>query len=133
MKFFIDNILLIAVAVFSGGMLLWPHLQTRGKKVSHLQATQMINHGKTIILDVREPGEFEAGHLRDAINIPLKDLPNRVGELDKHKSKNVIVVCQAGVQSSRALGTLAKAGFVEAVSLAGGLTAWREQGLPVVK
>lgn len=133
MKFFIDNIWLIAVFLVSGGMLLWPHLQTRGKKVSLLQATQMINQGKTVILDVREPTEFAAGHLRDAINIPLKELSNRIGELDKHKSKNVIVVCQAGVQSSRALGPLAQAGFNDAVSLAGGQAAWQEQGLPVVK
>ena len=132
-KFFIDNILLIAVILLSGGMLLWPHLQTRGRKISLLQATQTINRGKTVILDVREPAEFAAAHVRDAINIPLKDLGNRLGELEKHKNKTVIVTCNTGAQSARAVAQLQKAGFAEAYSLEGGLTAWQAQSMPTVK
>jgi rhodanese-related sulfurtransferase len=132
-KFFIDNIWLIALALISGGALLWPSLQRRGQKVSLLQATQLINQGKTIVLDVRDPAAFAAGHLRDAKNIPLKELPKRIGELDKFKSKNVIVVCQSGMQSAKATTQLKKAGFNEVVSLNGGLAAWQAQGLPVAK
>ncbi|MDB5772288.1 MAG: rhodanese-like protein [Burkholderia sp.] len=133
MKFFIDNSWLIALVLISGGALLWPNLQRRGQKVSLLQATQMINQGKTIVLDVREPAQFAAGHLRDAKNIPLKELPNRISELDKFKSKSVIVMCQQGMQSARATTQLKKAGFNEVVSLNGGLAAWQAQGLPVAK
>ena len=135
MKFLSDfnNLILFAAALVSGGLLLWPYLQTRGRKVSLLQATQMLNQGKPLILDVREPSEFAAGHLGDAVNIPLQELPKRIGELAKHKSKKVIVVCNVGAQSSRALPQLNKAGFTEAYSLEGGITAWQSQGLPVVK
>lgn len=133
MKFFIDNIWLIALVLVSGGALLWPNLQRRGDKVSTLQATQLINQGKSLVLDVREPEAFAAGHLRDAKNIPLKDLPNRIGELEKFKSKAVIAVCQSGVQSAKAAAQLRKAGFNEAFSLDGGVSAWQAQGLPVVK
>ncbi|MEN3363670.1 MAG: hypothetical protein V7606_944 [Burkholderiales bacterium] len=133
MKFFIDNSWLIALVLISGGALLWPNLQRRGQKVSLLQATQMINQGKTIVLDVREPAQFAAGHLRDAKNIPLKELPNRISELDKFKSRSVIVMCQQGMQSARATTQLKKAGFNEVVSLNGGLAAWQAQGLPVAK
>ncbi|HJV75837.1 MAG TPA: rhodanese-like domain-containing protein [Noviherbaspirillum sp.] len=133
MKFFIDNIWLIALVLVSGGALLWPNLQRRGDKVSTLQATQLINQGKSLVLDVREPEAFAAGHLRDAKNIPLKDLPNRIGELDKFKSKAVIAVCQTGVQSAKAAAQLRKAGFNEAFSLDGGVSAWQAQGLPVAK
>lgn len=133
MKFFIDNIWLIALALVSGGALLWPVLQQRGNKVSSLQATQLINQGKALILDVRDPAAFGAGHLRDAKNIPLKELPNRISELEKFKSKNVIVVCQSGTQSAQATSRLKKAGFNEVVSLNGGLAAWQAQGLPVAK
>lgn len=133
MKFIIENIWLFGLLLLSGGMLLWPHLQTRGSKVSLLQATQLINQGKALIVDVRDPADFAAGHVRDAINIPAKDLPNRMAELEKHKSKSVIVVCQNGVQSSRAATQLGKAGFAEVFSLNGGLAAWQAQGLPVVK
>jgi rhodanese-related sulfurtransferase len=132
-KFFIDNIWLIALVLISGGALLWPILQRRGQKVSLLQATQMINQGKTVVLDVREPAQFATGHLRDAKNIPFKELPNRMSELDKFKSKNVIVMCQSGMQSAKATSQLKKAGFNDVVSLNGGLAAWQAQGLPVAK
>jgi rhodanese-related sulfurtransferase len=132
-KFFIDNIWLIALALASGGALLWPNLQRRGAKVSPLQATQLINQGKTLIVDVREPAQYAAGHLRDARNIPLKELPNRTGELEKFKSRPVIVVCQSGAASAKAVAQLRKAGFAEAVSLNGGIAAWQTQGLPLAK
>lgn len=132
MKFFIDNIWLIGIALVSGGALLLPVLR-RGRSISILQATQLINQGKGVIVDVREPGEFAAGHLRDAKNIPLKELSNRIGELDKFKSKAVIVMCQAGTRSAKAAAQLRKAGFAEAFSLDGGIAAWQAQGLPVAK
>jgi rhodanese-related sulfurtransferase len=132
-KFLSDNIWLIGLALLSGGALLWPMLQRRGAKVSLLRATQLINQGKTLILDVREPAEFAAGHVRESKNIPLKELPQKVGELDKFKAKPVIVVCASGVQSARATGLLQKAGFGEVFSLDGGLTAWQAQGLPTAK
>ncbi|HCY61393.1 MAG TPA: sulfurtransferase [Oxalobacteraceae bacterium] len=133
MKFIIDNIWLFAVLLVSGGMLLWPHLQTRGRKVTLLQATQMINQGKTVVLDVRSAEDFSAGHIRGAVNIPLANLPQRLGELEKSRSKNIIVVCQAGVTSAKASAQLDKAGFKEVYSLTGGLAAWQSQGLPVAK
>jgi len=132
-KFLLDNIWLIGIALLSGGALVLPNLQRRGQKATILQATQLINQGKAVIVDVREPDAFAAGHLRDAKNIPLKDLSNRLGELDKFKSKSIIAVCQAGVQSAKAASQLKKAGFNEAVSLDGGVTAWQAQGLPITK
>ncbi len=113
--------------------MLWPVLQRRGEKVSILQATQMLNQGKTIIVDVRDAAEFAAGYVRDAKNIPLKELPQRVAELEKFKSKAVVVMCQEGMRSSKATTQLKKAGFNEVYSLSGGLTAWQAQGLPTVK
>lgn len=133
MKFIIDNIWLVAVALISGGALLLPALQRRGQKVSLLQATQLINQGKTVIVDVRDAAEFAGGHLRDSKNIPLNELPQRIAELNKFKSKSVIVLCQSGVRSSKALTQLKKAGFNEVFSLNGGLAAWMAQGLPITK
>jgi len=135
-KFFIDNISnvwLLAIVLVSGGMLLWPILQRRGAKVSILQATQLFNQGKTLLLDVREEAEFATGHVRDAKNIPLKQLPTRLGEIDKFKDKTVIAVCASGVRSATASGLLKKSGFTDVYSLDGGMTAWQSQGLPTVK
>lgn len=133
MKFFLDNIWLIGIAILSGGALIWPNLQRRGTKVSTLQATQLINQGKAVVVDVRDSAEFSAGHLRDAKNIPLAELSNRIGELDKFKSKVVIAVCQTGARSAKAAAQFKKAGFNEAFSLDGGIAAWQAQGLPLAK
>jgi rhodanese-related sulfurtransferase len=132
-KFFIDNIWLVALILISGGALALPSLQRRGTKVTVLQATQMMNGGKIALIDVRDATQFAAGHVRDAKNIPLKELAQRAGELDKFKAKPVIAMCQSGIQSSQATTQLKKAGFTEVYSLDGGVAAWRAQGLPVVK
>ncbi|CDG85667.1 rhodanese-like domain-containing protein [Janthinobacterium agaricidamnosum] len=133
MKFIIDHIFLIGIVVLSGGALLWPALAMRGKRASPLEVTQMINRGKTTVLDVRDAKEFAEGHLRDAKNIPLAELSKRSAELEKSKNKTIIVVCQKGTRSASAVKQLANAGFADAVSLEGGLAAWTTQGLPLAK
>ena len=133
MKFIIDNIFLIGIVLVSGGALVMHTLQRVGAKVTALQATQIINQGKTLILDVRTADEFAAGHIRDAKNIPLKELKGRIAELEKFQARPVIVVCAKGLKSAKATAQLKKAGYTEAASLLGGLDAWQLQGLPVTK
>ncbi|HWJ95801.1 MAG TPA: rhodanese-like domain-containing protein [Telluria sp.] len=133
MKFILDHIFTVAIAVASGLALLWPALQRGGRRATPLQVTQLINRGKTVVLDVRSTDEFAAGHLRDAKNIPLADLGNRIGELDKSKTKTVVVLCQTGVRADKAVRQLAAAGFEDVYSLDGGIAAWQAAGLPVTK
>lgn len=133
MKFIIDHIFTVALVLLSGGALLFPALQPRGKRASALQVTQLINRGKSTIVDVRSAEEFAAGHLRDAKNIPLADLAARIGELEKSKARSVVIVCQNGARADKAVRQLAAAGFDDVVSLDGGLTAWQAAGLPVAK
>jgi len=132
-KFIIDNIFFIALALLSGGALVLPGLRQRGNQISLLRATQLINQGKTAIVDVRTPDEFATGHLRDAKNIPLGELANRTGELDKNKTARVIVICRSGAHTSKAAAELTKAGFAEVYGLSGGVAAWQAQGLPLTK
>jgi rhodanese-related sulfurtransferase len=132
-KFLIDHIFTVAIVVLSGGALLWPVLFSRGKRLSPLQATQLMNRGKTLVLDVREGAEFASGHVRDAKHLPLGELATRVGELDKSKSKTVIAVCQNGARSDKAVKQLTAAGFEDVHSLEGGMAAWLAAGLPVAK
>jgi rhodanese-related sulfurtransferase len=132
-KFIIDNMWLIGLAFLSGSFLLWNTLQQRGSQLSLLETTKLINQGKAAILDVRDALDFSSGHIRDARNIPAKELAQRVGELDKLKSKTIILVCGSGVQSGRATTVLRKAGFAEVYSLSGGLAAWHTQGMPIAK
>jgi rhodanese-related sulfurtransferase len=132
-KFILDHIFIVAVVVLSGGALLWPALRPSGRRATALQVTQLINRGKTTIVDVRSADEFAAGHVRDAKNIPLADLSGRIGELDKSKTRTVVILCQNGVRSDKAARQLAAAGFDDVFSLEGGLAAWQAAGLPVTK
>ncbi|HEX8788819.1 MAG TPA: rhodanese-like domain-containing protein [Telluria sp.] len=134
MNFILDHLLTVAIAVISGGALLLPALMPRGRQATPLQATQMINRGKsTAVIDVRTADEYAAGHLRDAKNIPLADLANRIGELDKNKVKTVILVCQSGTRADKAARQLKTAGFEDIYSLEGGIAAWSAAGLPLSK
>lgn len=132
MKFVIDNFVLIAVALASGAMLLWPMVQRRtsGPALDTLAATRLINDSHAVVLDVREPAEFAAGHLPNARNIPMAELDKRVNDLPQ--GKPVLVCCASGARSSRALSLLRQGGR-EAFNLAGGVAAWRQAGLPVVR
>jgi rhodanese-related sulfurtransferase len=132
-NFITDNLLLISIAIVSGVALMLPSIQRRGARVSQLQATQYMNQAKTLVLDVRNPDEFASGHLPGAKNIPIDELANRLGEIEKSKSHIVITVCQSGVRSGTAVSILNKAGFEQAFSLDGGVAEWKAQSLPTVK
>ena len=133
MKFILDHIFTVVIVLVSGGYLLFAGLGRGGKRASPLEATQLINRGKTTIVDVRTPEEFAAGHLRDAKNIPLADLSTRIGELEKSKNRAIIVVCQTGARADKAVRQLSAAGFADVVRLDGGIAAWQTAGLPIAK
>lgn len=133
LQFFVDNILLIAIAFVSGAMLLWPLIRNRaaGPAVTTLEATRLINSKNAQIVDVRSADDFAKGSLPGAKNIPLAAVKDRAGELKKDKP--VIVVCDRGATAGPAAAQLRAAGLAEVYVLTGGLAAWREAGLPVRK
>ncbi len=133
MKFIIDNLALVAIAVLSGGMLLWSSFSRGGGGVAPAEAVRQINREKGVLIDVCEPGEHAAGHGVGARNIPLGQIEQRLAELPKNKDLPVLVLCQSGARAGRAATTLRKHGYGRAVAVAGGLRAWREAGLPVEK
>ncbi|MEY4100063.1 MAG: hypothetical protein RL300_1234 [Pseudomonadota bacterium] len=134
MKFILDNWMLIAVALSAGIMLMMPMIKTAGQgALTPDAAVQLINREKAVVIDICEPGEFAAGHVIGAKNIPLGELEGKLATAVKNKALPVILVCQSGARSSRALATAKKLGFENAQSLAGGLGAWRSANLPVEK
>jgi rhodanese-related sulfurtransferase len=133
-KFIIDNWHLIALALVSGGLLLWPVL--RGVATPGLAPTaavQLINREKAVVVDVCQPDEFAQGHIVGSRNIPLADLEAKLATTVKNKSLPLILVCQTGMRSGRAVAVAKKLGYEQAQSLAGGLQAWKTATLPVEK
>ncbi len=135
MSFVTSNFLLIGLAVISGGMLLWPSLKSGkgGASVTAGEAVLMINRQNALVLDVRDEAEFALGHIGEAKNIPLSALDSRLKELTKFKNKPVIVNCQGGVRSAKASDILRKNEFTQVHNLQGGLNAWIQAKLPIIK
>ena len=134
-EFVRNNLLLFAVAFVSGAMLLWPLVRrtTGGPWVSTTQATHLINREEALVVDVREPNEFAAGHVLGAKNVPLARLDAAGAELAKRKERPLIVCCDGGERSAKALAALKKQGFTRVANLSGGIAAWQQAGLPVEK
>ena len=131
MEFVQENIMWVMAAVISGGMLLFTFLRPGGKGISVTEATLLINREDAVVVDVRETSEWSSGHIPNARHIALGQLTQRIGELEKVKSKPVIVCCASGNRSSTACGSLKKAGFEKVFNLSGGIRAWSDAGLPI--
>ncbi|MEO8587218.1 MAG: molybdopterin-synthase adenylyltransferase MoeB [Acidobacteriota bacterium] len=82
------------------------------------------------LLDVREPFEIPARALAGALNIPLAALPSRLDDVPR--ARDVVVYCESGIRSARALAILRAAGHARARHLAGGIARWQREGRPVV-
>jgi rhodanese-related sulfurtransferase len=135
LEFIQQNIYLVAIAIFSGAMLLSTTFRATGGKnsLSTTQATLLINREDAQVVDVREPAEYAAGHLPESRNIPVGALEERISEIEKLKDSPLILLCQSGVRSSSACTKLAKLGFNKVHNLDGGIEAWVQAGLPIKK
>jgi rhodanese-related sulfurtransferase len=97
-------------------------------KVTPAQAAELVEGG-AVLVDVREPHEWQAGHAPGARHIPLADLERRARELPA--GRPLLTVCRSGARSSRAAALLGGQGR-EVSNVAGGMHAWARAGLPVV-
>jgi rhodanese-related sulfurtransferase len=96
--------------------------------------TAVSQRAESVLLDVREPAEFAAGHLPDAVNIPRGVLEFKIDghpDFQNRKDAAIIVYCQTGGRSALATEALNKLGYSNAVSMAGGFKAWSEAGYDV--
>jgi rhodanese-related sulfurtransferase len=97
-------------------------------ETSVAEAAILLEEG-ALLLDVREPEEWEAGHVPGALLIPMGMLGTRLGELPSDQA--VVVICRSGHRSGIVTAALTRAGL-EAVNLAGGMLAWAAEGRAVV-
>ncbi len=126
--------LFVALMIVGGLLVAGPAIEANSGvgRVTSQEAVQIINRQTALVLDVREPQEFQTGHIARAVNIPLGQVAARAQELKKYKDKPVIVVCASGARSARAASLLHKEGFTDVRNLAGGIKAWRDLNLPTV-
>jgi rhodanese-related sulfurtransferase len=131
-KFFLDNWMLLAVALASGIALLLPVL-TKGGGLDPQTMVQLMNRDKAVVIDVCEPEEFAKGHVIGSKNVPLGQLEDKLAQVVKNKSAQLVMVCQVGARSARAAATARKLGYENVQSLSGGLKAWQAASMPIEK
>jgi rhodanese-related sulfurtransferase len=96
-------------------------------EISRDQAREMIENGAQLV-DVRADHEWEAGRIAGAAHIPLDELAERAGEIDRDRP--VVIYCRGGNRSTMAAAALADAGY-DASKLSEGIVGWEEEGLPL--
>jgi rhodanese-related sulfurtransferase len=97
------------------------------REVNREEARKMVEEGAQLV-DVRADHEWEAGRIAGAAHVPLPEIPQRLGELDKEQP--VVVYCRGGNRSSMAAEALNEAGY-DAVKMSEGIVGWSEGHLPL--
>ena len=97
-------------------------------EVSPREAHTAVSASTAMLVDVREPWEWEEARIPGAVLLPLAELPSRVGELPR--DRDIYVYCKMGARSRRAVAFLRDAGWARTVNIRGGIDAWAMAGLP---
>jgi len=100
-------------------------LISRTELAAHLESGEA-----PLVLDVRTPAEYRDGHVPGAVNVPHRELEDRLPELDLPPDREIVVYCEAGPRAAAAGETLREAGFSEVLHLEGHMRGWRRSDLP---
>ena len=129
-----NHTLLVFALVTSFLLVIFSELRRKASGMMSVESTdavKLINNDAAVI-DLRTVEAFGRGHIVNARNVPADELGAKIGKLGSLKAKPVIVVCEAGVSSTKAVDSLRKAGFESVYGLKGGMAGWNQAGLPVV-
>ena len=107
-------------------------LAQTGDAISSSELSGRIDAGNApLILDVRTPREYEAGHIPGAVNIPHMELNDRISELESNRNEEIVVHCQSGPRAGIAQSILSRAGFTKIRELQGHMQQWKARGYPI--
>jgi rhodanese-related sulfurtransferase len=134
-EFIVNNLMLFA-ALFVVLLLLikaeLDHMVNKGLLVSPASAIRLINNNDdALIIDIRAVAEYKNGHIKGAKNVPLSQLTSKIEGFADYRNKPVLLYCNSGNTTSKAIRLLKKAGFENINNLEGGIMAWREANMPL--
>lgn len=104
-------------------------LATLSENVDAQTVNQLRDRADVLLIDVREPWEYNEAHIPGVTLIPMGEIPNRLSEIPQDKT--VIVSCRSGNRSNQVVEFLQGRGFTNVHNLSGGILAWQGAGLPV--
>ncbi|MCV6590337.1 MAG: rhodanese-like domain-containing protein [Marinobacterium sp.] len=123
-----------AVCGLLAGLVLSLNVLAEVKVISQQQLLAWQQSGKELLLlDTRSAGEFAVGHIKGAINIDFRDIPDAMARLQDWKDKTVVVYCRSGRRAGIAENYLEQQGFTGLHHLAGDILGWNRAGRPLVK
>ena len=134
LEFASHNALLFLALFVIVGMLIGGEVLRRVRGISTLNANEalrLINDQEAWVVDIRDAGEYKAGHIPQARHIAYETLSERIGELARAEQRPIILYCRSGATSETACGLLKKNGISNAYSLKGGLPSWVDARLPI--
>lgn len=136
-EFIVNNLILFA-ALFGVMVMLikaeLDHQANKGTFITPPMAIRLMNNqDDALILDLRTSADYKGGHIKGAKSSPLADFAKSVETFSSYKDKPVLVYCNSGNTAMRAIKLLKKAGFEKINNLDGGIAAWKEANMPLVK
>ena len=121
------------VEAIKGTITVIEYEQPSYKVLTAKEASDFIKAKNPLILDVRTPREYAAGHMENSILIPVQELQSRLNELDSHRNKSILIYCATGNRSTVASKILIDSGFKKILNLRRGIVDWYKQKFPVIR
>lgn len=133
--YFTNHPLLAGATLLMAILVLGYEMRRRGEgsaAVGPAEAIRLVNDG-AVLVDVRSANQFKDGHIEGARNVPGDQIADGGKGMEKFTGKRVVLYCDSGATAGAAARMLMRAGAKDVFSLRGGLAAWRQENLPVVK
>ncbi|WP_419419131.1 rhodanese-like domain-containing protein [Legionella sp. D16C41] len=103
----------------------------QGEEIDPQSAVKLINDSNAVVIDLRDEENYRNGHIINAIRATAESFNNK--QMDKYKTKPIILVCTRGVEAKTLAAKLRQQGFTQPIVLSGGINAWQSADLPLVK
>jgi rhodanese-related sulfurtransferase len=132
LEFLTQQWILVAALLAVIIMLVLHEARKSGPSLTPQQAINLINAQQGVFLDLRDAADYKQGHIVDALHIPASKLADRMAELEKYRSKPIVLVCKMGQQSGAAGKQLKAQKFEQVYKMSGGMMEWGNLQLPTV-
>jgi rhodanese-related sulfurtransferase len=108
------------------------HQANKGLLVSPTSAIRLINNNDdTLIIDIRAAADYKKGHIKGAKNVQLSDFASSIKSYSEYRNKPILIYCNSGNSTRRAVKLLKNAGYEKINDLEGGIVAWKEANMPL--
>lgn len=134
LEFASNHMILVTALVVSFLFLIFSELRRKAGGITNIEPQEAVGliNADAVVIDLRSADAFSRGHIVNSKNIPFDELEANQEKLGRMASKAILAVCDAGVNSSRAVTSLRKSGIESVYGLKGGIAAWTQANLPLV-